>query len=317
MKYKLPIVFFLLFSVIACRKDFIVEDIDNKTLTINAPAADLQTDINTITFWWEPLDGAEEYNLQIVRPDFSKVTQLLLDTSITGTKFNFTFTPGTYQWRLKAANAGHSTAFQTFNIKIDTTSDLSQQVVNLLVPANGAVTGNTVVTFSWRELNAAKKYRFLLNEGTLKDTTLIGTSLTCTLQAAKNATTAFTWNVKAINDHTESQFNTSSYKFTVDLKGPGTPGLVSPVYDATVTIANDSLRWSRSGTDVAYDSLYIADDSTFTNYNQYKSDDAFMIANDLNLSPSTPGNYYFWKVRSFDLYGNGSSYSTKRRFKTK
>lgn len=308
---KLVTLCLLLFS--SCRKDFVVEDISKKSVTVNAPAADLRTEINTITFWWEPLDGAEQYNLQVVKPSFSKVTKLLLDTNISGTKFNFTFSPGTYQWRLKATNAGHATAFQTYNLTIDSTSNLTEQLVNLLSPADGAVTGNTLVTFSWQSITSAKKYRFVLNGGVLKDSTLTTTSITCTLVAAKNATTAFTWNVKAINDQSESQFNTKAYQLIVDLKGPTTPGLVAPVNSATVT-GVDSLKWSRS-TEAVFDSVYVSDDSTFVNLTQVRSDNAFISISDLNLSPSTPGNYYYWKIKSFDLYNNGSSFSLRRRFK--
>lgn len=315
MKNKISITTILLLVVItACKKDFIVEDISKKTLTVNAPSPDLETDINTITFWWDPLDGAEAYNLQIVKPSFSKAVKLMLDTNLTATKFNFTFTPGVYQWRIKATNAGHSTAFQTFNIHIDTTSDLTEQIVNLLLPANGAITGNTVVTFSWKGLTAAKKYRFILNDGTLKDTTLVNSSLTCTLLAAKNTTTSFSWNVKAINDEGESQFNAAAFTLTIDRKGPGTPVLLFPGLTATVSGNSDSLKWSRGSADVVYDSVYVSDDSTFFNLSQWRVDDVFTRLSDLNLSPSPSGSFYFWKVRSFDLYGNGSAFSARRKF---
>jgi hypothetical protein len=304
----------LVITFFSCRKDFIVENIDKKTVTINSPANNLTTSVNTITFWWEEVDGAENYNLQVVQPDFTSITKLILDTIVTVTKFDLNLEPGTYQWRIKAKNAGHSTTFQTYNLKIDTTSDLTRQFVNLLTPVNNTVTGNTVVTFTWKSIKAAQKYRLQINNGLIKDTTVIGTALTYTLLAAKNNTTSYTWNVKAMNSATESEFNTTSFKFIVDLKGPGTPGLSAPSQTATVH-QTDSLKWTRAN-DVQYDSVYVADDSTFINLlQQVLADGTFIKISDLSLSPNTEGMYYWWKVRSFDIYGNPSSYSLRRKFK--
>lgn len=313
MKKLIPALFILALFVAACRKDFVVVDISNKTLSINAPANNTATTLNLVTFWWDELDGAEKYNLQVVRPDFSKAVQLLLDTNIVGNKFNYSLKPGSYQWRIKATNAGHSTVFQTFNLRIDTTSDLSQQVVNLVSPVNGAVTGNTVVTFNWSAVSAAKKYRFQINEGLVLDTLLeLKTSLSYKLQAAKNATTAFSWRVKALNDAGESQYN-SSYTITIDLKGPTPPILTFPT-DGNVMGSADSLKWNRAK-DTKYDSVYVASDSLFLNYQQFAVSENFILVAEFLLAPSPLGTYYYWRVRSFDAYGNASLNSLRKKFR--
>lgn len=300
--------------LMACKKDFIVENIDNKTMTVNAPANNLITTLNLITFWWEPVDGAEKYNLQIVKPAFGKVAQVIADTNVTNTKFNFSLQPGMYQWRIKATNAGHATAFQTFNLRIDSTTNLAAQFVNMLSPASGNVTGNKVVTFNWSSLIAASKYRLQINNGSVKDSVLTGTSLTYILPAAANATTAYTWNVKAINSTSESQFNATAYTFTVDLKPPTSPGLTRPMHGISVT-DTAMLVWYRNGTDVQYDSIYVADDSTFANVRQYIADQPKVQLSDLQLNPNAPGIFYWWRIRSFDAVGNRSSFSGKLKFK--
>ena len=299
-----------------CKKDFVVADISKKTITINAPANNTETTLNTITFWWNALDGAEQYNLQIVKPDFTKAVQLLLDTNVTVTKYNFSFKPGNYQWRIKGINAGHSTAYQVFNIQIDTTSDLSEQHVNLLSPASGATIGSTLVTLSWSSISVAKKYRVQINSGVLLDTTLVGKiSLTYPFHATQNSNTAYTWDVKAINDFSESQFNAAPSSFTVDLKGPTTPQYISPVDGGTIT-STDTLKW-KDAVDVKYDSLYVYYDSTYTNFDGYKVDVNYKPVSELALVPNLTGSFYSWKVRSFDAYGNASPYSLKRKFRVK
>jgi hypothetical protein len=301
----------IFFAFIGCRKDFIVEDISKKSLVINAPANNTATTLNQVTFWWDELDGAEKYNLQIVKPDFSNAVQLMLDTNITVNKFNYTFKPGKYQWRVKAANAGHSTTFQVFNIQIDTTSDLSEQLVGLLSPANGAITGNTLITFNWSPITVANKYRLQINSGLILDTIFTAkTSLTFGVPALKNSNTTFTWNVKAINDFSESQFNSTANTFTVDLKGPSVPVLTAP-NDGTIVAITDSLKWNH-GSDVKYDTVYVADDSLFVSVTALRID--------VNRIPVSEfgrpvGATYWWRVRSFDVYGNASTNSLTRKFK--
>ena len=148
--------------LIACTKDFIVKDIKNDTVSIIAPTDNLNTPINTVTFWWNELDGAEKYNLQIVKPNFGSVLQLIVDTTITNNKFYYTFSPGTYQWRIKGINGGGSTVYTTRTLIIDTTSNLNLVSVGLIAPAVNYVTGNNSVLFSWNALPYATYYDLLI-----------------------------------------------------------------------------------------------------------------------------------------------------------
>jgi len=315
MKKIIFSIVFLIALAWGCKKDFVVADISKKTVKVNAPANNTTTTINLVTFWWDAVDGAEQYNLQLVKPDFANTVQLLLDTNVTLTKFNFSLKPGNYQWRIRASNAGHTTTYQVFNLKIDTTSNLSDQLVNRISPANGAVTGNTVVTFNWSALTVAKKYRLQINEGLILDTTLIGkTSLIYSLPAAKGNLTPYTWNVKAINDASESQFNVASFTVTIDRKGPSVPALTFPIAVNGTMKGADTLKWTRA-TDTKYDSVYVAEDSLFLiNPNQLRTDVNSLEVSEFGLPPNVLGTFYWWKVRSFDLYGNPSGYSYRRKF---
>src|ERR1043166_1758762 len=125
---------FVFILCIACRKDFVVENIKDKLIIVNAPINNFVTTSNIVTFWWEKLDGAERYSIQIVKPSFTAITRLVLDTSVTSNKYSFTLEPGDYQWRIKAVNNGGSTEYQTFSLKVDTTSNLSSQLVYPLYP---------------------------------------------------------------------------------------------------------------------------------------------------------------------------------------
>ncbi|MGE0567528.1 MAG: hypothetical protein AB7O73_06225, partial [Bacteroidia bacterium] len=216
---KLVILFYLFGIVLySCRKDFIVEDIKDKSITVIAPANNLTTTNNQVTFWWEELDGAEKYKIQVVKPSFTSVTQIIADTSLSGTKFSLSLQPGSYQWRIQATNAGGSTDFQTYNLIVDTTSNLSGLTVSTIDPVANYLTGNLRVEFSWNEINAADKYQIILlnsGNGTIKDTTTTLTTYTYNFSSQG----AYSWKVRALNDFSISQFNTP-LTFTIDLTAP-------------------------------------------------------------------------------------------------
>jgi len=306
----------LAFSVTTCKKDVIEEDISDKSIIVNAPGSNLITTINSVTFWWDELSGAQKYTLQVVKPNFSQVAKLILDTNITKTKFTISLDPGVYQWRIKATNAGYETKFQVYDLKIDSTSDLTDQQVAMLSPANGTLTNMSQITFSWGKITAAKKYNLQVNNGLILDTIVTKTSLSYTLPVVANSTVAYTWNVKAINDQGESQYNSSPFSFTVDLKPPSAPSLVSPSGGSFVT-NTVSLVWTRNNSaDVAHDSVYVATDSLFTNViSQTWSEQATIKIVDLYNTPASNSTFYWWKVRSFDNVGNRSNFSAQLKFK--
>lgn len=307
---------FIICSILflSCKKDFIVEDLTDKSVTVLAPANNLTTTSNNITFWWEELDGAEKYNLQIVKPSFANITQIVADTNLTTTKYTVSLQPGNYQWRIKATNAGGSTSYQTFNLKVDTTSNLSSLTVSTIDPIQNYLTGNKRVSFSWNVLNAATLYQIVLlnsTNGIIKDTTTSLTTYTYTF--ASQGT--YSWKIRALNDYSISQYN-SPLSFTIDLTSPAAPILISPVNGAIITSTN-VLVWNRVGApDAKYDSIYVATDSSFTNIISYtKAYTQSITVNMLNNQPPATSTVYWWKLRSIDSVGNRSVFSNQLKFK--
>ncbi|MBL7893848.1 MAG: hypothetical protein JNK50_01050 [Bacteroidia bacterium] len=299
--------------ILSCTKDFIVKDIKNEVVSILAPGNNLVTSSNSITFWWEELEGAENYNIQIVKPSFASVLQLIVDTNITGDKFNYTLNPGVYQWRIKAKNAGGSTAYTTYNLTIDTTSNLSNQLVSTIAPINNLLTSNTSVSFSWNNLSAASQYQIqILNSVStiIKDTTTTNSNYFW----SNTSGGAFTWKVRALNGFSISQYNTP-LSFTIDITPPIASVLSSPTHGSFVKDTID-LKWTRSTMDTKYDSLYVSIDSSFNSI--ISSARVYSTKLKINaLSPNIPvsANYYWWRVRSIDSVGNKSGFSNQLKFK--
>ena len=304
---------FFCFAILACTKDFITKDISKNSITILAPANNLSTPNNAITFWWEHMEGADKYTLQIVKPDFSSVQQLILDTNIIGDKFNFTLTPGTYQWRIKGVNNAGSTQYVTYNLIIDTTSNLSSQLIIPIAPVDNYLTGTKTIAFSWNSLSSADNYQLqILNSSStiIKDTTTTNNYLTTSLTTGG----VYTWKIRAFNAFSISQYN-SLLTFTIDV----TPPVASVInYPSNSSFVKDTtyLKWTRSSSDTWYDSLYVSIDSAFSSVISASKVYATKLKiSSLSSTIPVSSNYYWWRVRSVDSVGNKSGYSNQLKFK--
>jgi len=298
---------------ISCTKDFIAKDIRKETVAILAPANNLITPDNSVTFWWEKLDGADKYNLQIVKPNFNAVQQLITDTNITNDKFICTLKPGTYQWRIKGINNGGSSMYNVYNLVIDTTSNLSSQLIIPVSPINSFLTGSKTINFSWNGLASASNYQVqILNSlnAIVKDTTTVNTGFTTSLLNGGG----YSWKVRAYNAYSISQFN-YPFTFTVDVTSPPVSVINYPLNGSSVKDTTE-LKWIRSSADTNYDSLYISIDSAFTSLINVSR--VYSTKIKINtLSPAVPvsSNYYWWRVKSVDSVGNKSGYSNQLKFK--
>lgn len=308
------LLFVLTISISSC-KDVFEEDLAKKTVTINSPQNGLQTTNSTQVFWWEPVEGAMKYNLQIVSPAFINIQKLILDTNVTVCKFEFTLTPGLYEWRVKAYNSSSYTSYTTYSLQVDSTADLSAQQIVLIAPGSSFATNQTGVLFSWYELYNADDYRFELRtpdwNGNLVINPVITTYDTLNLTLEEGT---YAWGVQAHNSTSNSPFSTRV--ITIDLTNPNIPLLSYPAANVTIndsaltasTIAFGWVRGVNAGSAI-HDSLYIASDSLFSTI----FDSALLTDTTYSKSFTTAGNYY-WKVRSYDVAGNKSNYSVTRKF---
>jgi hypothetical protein len=310
----------LLLLLFSCTKDFIVKDIKNDLVNVIAPIDNLSSPNNTITFWWDELDGAEKYNLQIVKPNFNSVTQLILDTNITTTKFYKTLAPGTYQWRIKAINNGGSTAYVTRNLIIDTTSNLSLVSVNLTTPLNYSVMANNSITFSWNTLYAATSYELkLTNLATSSVTTIssiVGSSYTYSFSTVSGTEDKYSWQIKAFNSFSQTLTNITR-SFKIDYKAPFASSILSPNTYSITLRDTTYLKWNRnvSNTDIYYDILYISADSTFASFIDSQRVNS-VLQTRINSMYTYPGTAIplWWRVNSVDSVGNISVPIQSKRF---
>lgn len=297
----------------ACKKDVIVKDITKETVNTLSPPDNYNTPNNNITFWWDKVDGADKYNVQIVSPSFSSIQQLIADTNITGDKYVKTLTPGTYQWRIRATNGGGNTAWTVRTLTIDTSSNLAYAGVILISPVDSFYTRSLTHTLSWYPVNNATVYE--LNVTGSPSANYSTTSATITLPSTQGA---YTWKVRA-----ENAFSFSPYTARViilDQTAPAPPGLISPASGTTVKV-DSMLIWSIPNTTDSYkDFVLVSDTSSFSNIVKYDSvSTSTALVRSYSLTNIVPalvsGKTYYWKVKSADRAGNVGVYGTSRSFK--
>ena len=295
----------------ACQKDIIVKDIENETVTALSPPDGYNTPNNSITFWWETIDGAEKYNIQIVSPSFSNIQQLITDSSVTTDKFTKVLTPGTYQWRVRATNNGGNTAWTTRTLTIDTSSNLTYSAVILLSPIDSFYTNATSTALSWSPVSNATVYSLSI-PGVLNSTSYSTT--TATISFPTEGT--YTWSVRAENSFSFSPY--SSRKIFIDRTAPANSQNLSYPSNAATGVSIDTvMRWTTvvdSYKDVIAVSLdnfstTLKTDTVSTSVSGVRT---YLIS---NIDPApVSGTTYYWKVKSVDKAGNAGSYSSVKYF---
>lgn len=286
-------------------------DLTNKNISILAPTNNTITTILSQSFWWEEVEGVDYYNIQIVNPSFSNIANLVLDSNITDNLFRFTLQPGEYQWRVKGINGSSQTPYVTFNLKVDTTSNLSAQTILLSTPLNNSYFKAEEVNFSWQILYSALNYKVEIaspNFSTLSniifDTLVSGNNLKYTFSQDGE----FEWRVRGQNFSSTTPYS-NPRKFEIDNTNPNIPTLISPTNNSFFMSNSVDFLWNRgaeSGSPIE-DSLYIFSDTLNTVSKVYTT-------TTVSVTDTFSSGIYYWRVRSTDLSGNKSAYSEKRKF---
>lgn len=289
-------------------KDIVSTNLSKSSVTILAPANNYVSKDYTILFWWEEVEGAEHYNVQIVKPSFTSGQQLVADTTLSGNKYAITLTPGKYQWRVKALNNSSSTDYLTYNLSIDSSQNLSSQSVIIISPTNNIYVNKLTQSFSWLQVQNATEYLFRIT--TTSDLS-IGNP-----QTVSSTSIAFTfplegtykWKVAALNSQSTSPY--AERTITVDTTKPAAPSITFLPVNDTTRLKPVPLSWNSPETNATYH-LIIASDSTFNTIVKDTSLAAFVY----NFTFAIQNQNYYWKVRATDAATNNGSYTTPKRFK--
>ena len=140
------------------------EDIEQQQLVVLSPLNNYHSQTKNIDFIWAEVEGADEYKVKIVTPNFGNPTKIVLDTVINTTNFTKIFKlVGDFQWSLQAQNHGYETnqiVVRTFHI--DTLATIDSTLLNidtippaipkLVFPLNNDSVFDSIANFSWVSL---------------------------------------------------------------------------------------------------------------------------------------------------------------------
>jgi len=100
---RLFLFFMIIIALTGCEDGF-ENDLTGEKVQLLAPANNVISEDSLQTFYWEPLDGATAYQVQIVSPRFDSIIRLETDTLTSRNQIKFQLRIGQYSWRVKAIN---------------------------------------------------------------------------------------------------------------------------------------------------------------------------------------------------------------------
>lgn len=296
--------YFVGLNLLTSCKDIFEIDLSGKSINLISPIDSFQTNVSTQTFWWDQLEGAETYRLQIVLNSFSHPSGLLMDTLIKSNQFVVSFQPGVYQWRVRGQNNGSESPYSCRTLVVDSATSLINQTVSLNYPIINFVTNNSLVAFTWTPIYRATGYSFRVRDSLMQvvfDTTLTNTSLTHSIDEGE-----FQWEVSAYDLYSATPYSIRA--LTIDQTPPVEPNNLLPANGDTSSTSNVELTWN-SDQSSSYDSLYIFSDST-----QLATILSIELTSSSYIFTGVTSNYYYWKLKSFDSAGNSSAFTGVNKF---
>ena len=298
-------------------EDVLEEDITNDLGNVVAPLDGTVVSGNSVQFLWNTVAGADDYALQIYNQGL-----VVVDSVIAGPPFTIVLNSDTYQWRVKGQNFAYETSFSfPQEFAVESSTDLTNQLVSLTSPTIDFYTNVTTLIFNWEAVANATRYSFELIRITS------GGEATVFLQDDLSATTLtldsgvlgedaeYRWEVRAINDDNATQTDGATRNFFIDTVTPNVPNLLTPGFEEEFLVdATIAFTWS-FGTDTGAVMSLIT--STY-DVAQEESFSTILVSGTTDLTSfsesfSTAGTYY-WRVRGEDQAGNVGTYNLNGKF---
>ncbi len=267
-----------------------------------------------LTIRWRTASGAAQYHLQMGTDSTFGSGMIVNDSTLTDTArtvSSLAFNQR-YHWRVRAKNAGGSSAFSPV-WHFRTVMSVPTGPV-LLTPPFGAIEQPTAgLIFSWLPIPGATIYTLQLatdstfTSGIVKnDTTITDTTRSIT-GLAQN--TRHFWRVAGRNAGGPGPFS-STWNFTTYMPVPGAVTLVSPAHLAV--IGTDSVRclWNPPTPQATRYWFEVSVDSTFGGFTLT---DSTLTDTSKVVKPLINNTIYYWRVRGGTATSWGA-FSSSRRF---
>ncbi|NTD96998.1 fibronectin type III domain-containing protein [Agrobacterium tumefaciens] len=311
MRHKLKLLIIFMIPLIWACNDFIEPSIEHRNITILAPADKIETNSYQQTFWWNPMADALAYRLQVVSPDFEKVSKVLIDTLIRSEKFVYTLDPGKYQWRVRGENGSSASNYSDRFLEVFPSS-LKDQILQVTSPANGIYLADQSLSLSWLRLFGAQLYRIQIDNNNFQDENkMILNATTDNLSFLHRVLEegTYQYRIRAENTTENSKWsNVSTFRY--DITGPAAVVLKMPSEKQQVP-QPVKLIWDKVTDAVSYEiTVYKTDQQTI----YHKNYPLKLNSTEHTFNLGVAGETIAWRVRAYDQAGNAGTYSEFRTF---
>lgn len=298
--------------------DVIIPDISDKCPVLVVPADSLQTTQMNHNFVWDGTEFSDEQRLTIFRIVDGAITVEVLDTFVNDTRFTHTFLEtGEYDWEVTSLNEAYQsqTKFRTIFINdSEVVIDISNDIVDLLVPEDQICTNLATINFSWSEISGINQYEFQLGNQGFTNLLVTENINGSNILIDTPVDGIYQWRVRGVDSASGSQTAWTTREISIDKTAPVSPFLLSPTQGDTLDLnTNINFSWSDDTDELNYQFFLFADQNQDTLvFQQIVEENSFSTNNSgLILNPSAD---YFWRVTATDKVGNVSDLGPVSKF---
>ncbi len=279
---------------------------------LTSPVAGAIGQPTMLTLSWNTAAGATSYWLQVATTsDFAVPVVDVSSLTATSKEVGPLAHGSTYFWRVKATNAGGSSAWS--GMWSFTSVIAAPTVPTLASPTDGSGNLPTTVSLSWNQAAGAETYRLQVASApdfatpVFDDSSLAVTSKEVGPLAHGSV---YYWRVKTKNAGGSSAWS-GEWSFSTIVQLPAQVSLVTPADAAVVESDEVQFTWQQSNPEIDRYWLELATDSTMANA---EIDSNLAGADTLKLvTELQDGQSYWWRVRASNVAGWGP-FSRLRRF---
>ncbi len=314
---QISVILLLLLSVFfsGC-SDLIEKDITKKEISINSPQDGAQSVIYNQLFWWNKVDGATQYSIQIAQPSFDSLVSIIVDTIVTSDKFYKTLSPGKYQWRIRAENGAYKSSYQTYSLTMNVSS-LDLQTVTLTAPANNVYQNKATFNFGWDVIPGASKY--IIEIDTVSQNFVSPVKIDTTTDITYSYTFLkegdYKWRVMGKDDAGHKTSWSAIFYTGYYTTAPVAPIVSAPIASATYSPPTSvSFSWSPVAKASTY-TLHLYRNPPFNDTIAYSTETYVVTSTTkaISFSAVTTSADIYWAVSCTDKAGNQSLLSTQKR----
>ncbi len=311
MYYLVSIVLFLTLLV-SCEEVFFETDLSESHVSILSPANNAEIEGTNVSLYWESLEGATSYQLEIARGSFSSGNYVFSE-EMEASSIEIELPLGDYEWRVRGRNSQYISLAQTAQFTLVDITEFSNRQVRIINP-NTDVISNVTATIEllWNSVEEANLYRIQIerddiieNEYTTQDT-IYSINLNEGLSIIK---------IRAENESQNTIYTRREY--ILDQTDPETPVLRFPEDNQSITNTEEvEFVWEpdfedSNTTAPEFDSIYLFYDEGLDRlYLKEEIAQSNEITYELEIDST-----YSWFVRRFDRAGNASDSSEVRQFR--